>query len=98
MTYQKLVLEGNYSEAGSLYESFANRDLGKDPEYPAQMIKVDPRKLAKAPAVIPLLTLGIPFMPSPLAPIRTQLLAQDLAVRIISPFQQYQRRPERPAN
>lgn len=91
MTYEKLVLEGNYSEAGSLYETFANRDLGKDPELSPQAFKVDPRKLAKAPAVIPQLTLGLAFMPSPLAPIRTQLLAQDLAVQILTPFQQYQR-------
>jgi hypothetical protein len=91
MTYQKLILEGNYAEAGSLYESFANHDLGKDPEYPPQAFKVDPRKLAKAPAAIHQLTLGLAFMPSPLAPIRTQLLAQDLADRILRPFQYYQR-------
>ena len=50
MTYQKLVLEGNYSEAGSLYESFANRDLGKDPEYPAQIDQGRPAQAGQGPS------------------------------------------------
>jgi hypothetical protein len=54
LTYQKLFLEGNYSEAGSLYERtrMIPAKMGIDPELPPALTAAKPAPLLKSPNVL----------------------------------------------
>jgi len=70
-TYQKLFLEGNYSEAGSLFERtrMIPAKMGIDPELPPPLAAAKPEPLLKSPRVVPALSelpvwVVLPALPS----------------------------------